>query len=105
MPELQSKYNVPLRQAIFDVVQRRVNQHSRIIPSTRFDSNSLVNQATLAEVLVRNCDSLKTLSKGTKQGKVTDLLCLLSKATKVPSLLQTTYFTGGVVISAIFFPC
>ena len=32
------------------------------------------------------------------------LLCLLKSATKAPSLLQTTYLTLGVAISAIFFP-
>ena len=32
-------------------------------------------------------------------------LCLLRRATREPSALQTTYFTGGVVISASVFCC
>ena len=51
-----SSVYVPLRQTVFDVVQSRVDQNARIVPSTGFDANSLVDKAALAEVLVRNRD-------------------------------------------------
>lgn len=39
------------------MVERRVDEYSRIIPGSRLDTNGFVNEAVLREVLVRNGDS------------------------------------------------
>ena len=51
---------LPICQSILDVIQRRVNEDSTVIPSTTLDSNSLVNGASLTQSLVRQSDSYST---------------------------------------------
>jgi hypothetical protein len=96
-----------LSQAVFNVVQCGVDEDPSIIPSTRFNSNGFVNKAMLREVLVSD-------GNGYYQGheiyiffpkNLQNILCLLMRATKEESWLQTTYFTGGLLISAIVFCC
>ena len=96
----------PLRKAVLDVIEGGVDEDAGIVPSTRLDANRLVDEGMLREVLVRD-------RNGFRQGQFlhhpdivgVNLLCLLRSATSEPSALQTTYFTGGVVISASVFCC
>lgn len=54
---MQSKKEVlPLRETVFNMIQRRVNENARVVPSTRLDTNSLVNQGVLGEVLAGDGD-------------------------------------------------
>lgn len=48
--------SLPLRKTVFDVIKGRVNEYARVIPRARLDPNSLVDQRTLGESLVGNCD-------------------------------------------------
>lgn len=50
--------NVPLREAVLDVVERRVDEHAGVIPSTGLDTDGLMNECVLREVLVRDRDGL-----------------------------------------------
>jgi len=43
-----------LREAVFDVVQGGIDKHTRIVPSTRFDADGLMDQTVSREVLVGN---------------------------------------------------
>ncbi len=58
----------------------------------------------LCEVLVGNCDCYKKDERDVVTNNKYSL-CLLSRATREPSALHTTYLTGGVVISAMVFCC
>jgi hypothetical protein len=44
-----SSVSVPLRQRIFDMVESGVHENAHIIPSTRLDSDGLVNEAALGK--------------------------------------------------------
>lgn len=46
----------PLRKAVFDVIEGRVDEYTSFVPSTRLDANGLMNQAVLREVLVGDCN-------------------------------------------------
>lgn len=45
-----------MREAVLDVVERRVDEHTSVIPSTGLDADSFVDEGMLREVLVRNGD-------------------------------------------------
>jgi len=85
------------------MVQSGVNKDTTIIPSSRFDSDSLVNQGALDKRFVGDSDGY--LSVLYPSNTRDDPLCLLRRATLLPSVLQTTYLTGGVVNSARTFCC
>ena len=40
--------------AVLDVVRSGIDNHTRIVPSTRFDADGLVNQTVRREILVGN---------------------------------------------------
>jgi hypothetical protein len=42
----------PLKKTIFRVIERGIDEYSRIIPRVRFDMSSLANQTMLGEVPV-----------------------------------------------------
>lgn len=86
------------------MVERGVNEYTRVVPSTGFDTDCLMNQSMLREVLVGDSDRYKKHEKDAMTNKEHSL-CLLSRATRDPSALHTTYLTGGVVISAMVFCC
>lgn len=88
------------------MIQRRVDEHAAVVPCTRLDPNRLVNETALRHGLVGDRDSCSDMLR-MAQGvlKASNALCLLNKATVLPSAFQITYFTGGVVNSASVFCC
>ena len=48
--------SLPVRQAVFDVVEGRVDEHAAIIPSARLDADGLVDHDILAKGLVGDSD-------------------------------------------------
>ena len=95
----------PIPQAVLDVVQGRVDEDTRVVPCARLDADGLMNQAVLREVLVRNGDRYRPRSVDTSKIGRIYALCLLMRATMDPSMLQMTYLTGGLLISASVFCC
>ena len=100
-----SSIYVPLGQTVLDVVQCRIDEYSGVIPCTRFDTYGLMNEGVLTEVLVRNGDRYRPRSVDTSEIGRIYALCLLMRATMDPSMLQMTYLTGGLLISASVFCC
>lgn len=49
---------LPLGQAVLDVVESRIDEHARVIPSSRLDTDGLMNHTVLAEVLVCDGDGM-----------------------------------------------
>ena len=47
----------PLRQGVFDVVQGCVDEDTAVVPSSRLNPNSLVNQHALTKRFVGDCNS------------------------------------------------
>lgn len=46
--------DIPLRKAVFYVVESRIDEDARVVPGPRFNSNCFMDQATLREVFVGN---------------------------------------------------
>lgn len=57
MCDVIERENEPLRKTVFDMIKGRVNEYARVVPGARLDSNSFMDQRTLGENLVGNCDS------------------------------------------------
>lgn len=49
--------DVPIRKSVFDMVQGRVEEHTGVVPRSRLDSDSLVDEVRTTELLVREHDS------------------------------------------------
>lgn len=57
---MKTHINVPLREAVFDVVERGVDKDTGVVPSTRLDADSLMDERVLREALVRDGDGYHT---------------------------------------------
>jgi hypothetical protein len=49
--------NSPLWQGVFNMVERRIDKDTSIVPSARFDSDRFMNQMILSQGFARNSDS------------------------------------------------
>lgn len=94
-----------MRKTVLDVIEGGVDEHARVIPCTRLDADSFVDERVMREILVRDGDRCKTVLALYLPRSGEYSLCLLRSATREPSALHTTYLTGGVVISASVFCC
>ena len=98
--------DIPLRKAIFYVVEGRIDEYARVIPGSRFDTNGFMDETTLRKVFVGDGNRYMIEVTATQQRmRIQHSLCLLIKATSCPSELQATYLTGGLFSSAIIFCC
>ena len=57
VPRCRRRVNIPLRKAVLDVVEGRINKDTRVIPSARLDADGFVDEGVLREVLICDGDS------------------------------------------------
>lgn len=48
--------DVPVGKTVLDVVECRIDEHARIVPSARLDSDSLMDKRVRREIFVRDRD-------------------------------------------------
>ena len=47
-------FTIPIRQTVFHMIQRRINENFVFIPGAAFDSNGFVNDALLLQLAISN---------------------------------------------------
>jgi len=53
----ENERELPVRKSVFDVVQCGVKENSCIVPSSRFDTNSFMDEIRSSQLLVREHNS------------------------------------------------